>query len=362
MPLANDSYRGLTSLADDGDLLNLAWTVDEREFLAVDLAALLTGELADEIATGLPTIGSYLVQDPYGEAFLGPTVAALNPTAAGRLHVTAAAGVIPLLHALAGLAGRESAYILGDVYPDLPHWVRMAGGRCVSRFDFATADHVRNIVRGGARLVLLDRPALAGVSMAHDELRELCSRLPEQVTVVVDEAYANYLPPEDSVVPLVDEVPNLVVVRSVSKGYGMGGLRVGFAVSSPEVTPRLRELLPPMLPSSLSLRLARAILAAGDVFGPLRSRVAQARSETLAVFDDAGVHGARPAARHVPFLFFADEDDPGPVRLRSLGILGKRHTYWSERQRSTAYRYRLSVPLRSDRMALLRAKLGGLTA
>ncbi|MEV8512001.1 aminotransferase class I/II-fold pyridoxal phosphate-dependent enzyme [Dactylosporangium sp. NPDC051484] len=332
--------------------------MDEREFLAADLGGLIAAELTDEVAAGLPAVYSYLVQDPYGERWLGPTVAELFPMAGSG--VTVGAGVIALLHALAGLAGRDPVYVLGDVYPDLPHWMVAAGGRCVSRFDFGNADdadHAGNVAACGARLVLIERPALTGPTMDLPRLRTFCASLPAGVAVLVDESYANYHPPAYSAVPLTADLPNLAVVRGLAKGYGLGGIRVGYCVSSAGLTDRVRALVPPMLAASLSLRLARAVLALGDVTGPLRARIAQVRAETLELFERAGIVGAQPAGEHIPFMFFDDEGDPGPTRLRAAGVLGKRHNYWSERRRTAAYRYRISLPLRAERMASLRARL-----
>ena len=50
--------------------------------------------------------------------------------------------------------------------------------------------------------------------------------------VVVDESYASYLGPPESAAALTLEAPNLLVLRSVSKGYCAGGLRVGYVVAS----------------------------------------------------------------------------------------------------------------------------------
>lgn len=72
-----------------------------------------------------------------------------------------------------------------------------------------------------------------------EEVRGLLKALPSSKLVVLDEAYAQYAAewPEypDSVPSLVDEFDNVVVLRTFSKVYGLAGLRVGYAVGSPEV-------------------------------------------------------------------------------------------------------------------------------
>lgn len=76
--------------------------------------------------------------------------------------------------------------------------------------------------------------------------------------VVVDQAYVEcgYSP---SFAPLVERHPNLVVARTMSKAYGLGGLRVGYLIADPALVDLLLRL---RIPFSISLVAARACLAA----------------------------------------------------------------------------------------------------
>src|SRR5207247_1161873 len=74
--------------------------------------------------------------------------------------------------------------------------------------------------------------------------------------VVVDESYASYLGPPESAAALTLEAPNLLVLRSVSKGYCAGGLRVGYVVASAPLARAVREVAAPLAVSSLTLGLA----------------------------------------------------------------------------------------------------------
>jgi histidinol-phosphate/aromatic aminotransferase/cobyric acid decarboxylase-like protein len=138
----------------------------------------------------------------------------------------------------------------------------------------------------------------------------------------------------------------------------MGGLRLGYCVASEALSPRVRAAVPPMLATSLSLRLGRAILSLGDITRTLREWVEVARAEAMTLLDEAGFTAPTPASTHLPLLFYPSEDAPAAVGLRARGVLGKRHIYWSERHRGNAVRYRLSVPLRHDRMVSFRVRLG----
>jgi histidinol-phosphate aminotransferase len=95
-----------------------------------------------------------------------------------------------------------------------------------------------------------------------DVLLAFLRQVPAYILVVLDEAYNEYLNPEDqyNAVPWVAEFPNLLVSRSFSKAYGLAGLRVGYAISSPEVADLLNRVRQPFNVNSLALAAAEAAL------------------------------------------------------------------------------------------------------
>ncbi|HEV8516347.1 MAG TPA: aminotransferase class I/II-fold pyridoxal phosphate-dependent enzyme [Candidatus Limnocylindrales bacterium] len=77
--------------------------------------------------------------------------------------------------------------------------------------------------------------------------------------VVVDEAYHEFT--GQTVVALRSRHPNLVVVRTLSKGFALAGIRVGYAIATRETIARLERLRPPGSISTISAQLAAAALA-----------------------------------------------------------------------------------------------------
>lgn len=73
--------------------------------------------------------------------------------------------------------------------------------------------------------------------------------------VVVDEAYIEFSP-EDSAVKLLNKYPNLIVLKTLSKAFGMAGLRIGVGFASPEIASLFIQLKPPYNISSESQRVA----------------------------------------------------------------------------------------------------------
>lgn len=74
-----------------------------------------------------------------------------------------------------------------------------------------------------------------------DELRRFVDAVPEDVIVCMDEAYIHFVEDPDypSTIPLAQEYDNVLVTRTFSKAYGLGGVRVGYGIGHPELLRRL---------------------------------------------------------------------------------------------------------------------------
>lgn len=98
------------------------------------------------------------------------------------------------------------------------------------------------------------------------------ARVPSRVLVVIDEAYGEYLPPErQSPAPgWLAKFPNLVLSRTLSKAYGLAGLRVGFGLAHPDVAELMNRVRQPFNVNHLAMVAATAAL--GDDAFIARSR------------------------------------------------------------------------------------------
>lgn len=93
-------------------------------------------------------------------------------------------------------------------------------------------------------------------------LEAFLARVPEHVLVVLDEAYTEYLAPDQryDAVAWIARFPNLLVSRTFSKAYGLAGLRVGYGLGSPEVIDLLNRVRQPFNVCSVGLAAAAAAL------------------------------------------------------------------------------------------------------
>ena len=117
------------------------------------------------------------------------------------------------------------------------------------------------------RLVLVCTPNNpTGPAVREDELRAFLAKVPSDVLVVIDEAYLEFTTEETvpDALALYREYPNVAVLRTFSKAYGLAGLRVGYAVAREEVATALRKAATPFGVSDLAQQAAIASLAAYD--------------------------------------------------------------------------------------------------
>ena len=119
-------------------------------------------------------------------------------------------------------------------------------------------------VDDNTRLIFIANPNNpTGTWVGLDEIEALMAKVPEQVLVVVDEAYYEYASNKHeygSALALQALYPNLVITRTFSKAYGLASLRVGYAISHPDVADILNRIRQPFNINSMALAAAVAVL------------------------------------------------------------------------------------------------------
>lgn len=129
-------------------------------------------------------------------------------------------------------------------------------------------------IRADTRMVFVANPNNpTGTFTPWNELLAFIERVPPTVLVVVDEAYGEYLPPglESPAVAWVSKHPNVVLSRTLSKAYGLAGLRVGYGVASPEVAEVMNRVRQPFNVNHLALVAAAAALEDHDFIAKSRA-------------------------------------------------------------------------------------------
>ncbi|MFL5819609.1 MAG: pyridoxal phosphate-dependent aminotransferase [Solirubrobacteraceae bacterium] len=121
-------------------------------------------------------------------------------------------------------------------YPLYPLMARWAGGRAVPVHDGHDPEALLSAVTERTRVVALCNPNdPTGAYLAVDRLRDLLERLPDGVTVLLDEALGDFVDaePPGASLGLLDDFPGLLTFRSFSKAYGLAGMRCGYVLGGP---------------------------------------------------------------------------------------------------------------------------------
>jgi histidinol-phosphate aminotransferase len=128
-------------------------------------------------------------------------------------------------------------------------------------------DAMADAITDRTRLVLVCSPNNpTGPAVHRDELEHFLDRVPDDVLVVLDEAYREFVRDEQAADALAAyrDRPNVAVLRTFSKAYGLAGLRVGYAVAHTPVADALRKTAVPFGVSGLAQEAAMASLRAED--------------------------------------------------------------------------------------------------
>jgi histidinol-phosphate aminotransferase len=123
-----------------------------------------------------------------------------------------------------------------------------------------------------------------------NELREFIARTPRETNILVDEAYFHYAdtPDYESVMPLINDHPNLIVARTFSKVYGMAGLRCGYCVAQPQMIERMRPHQSWDSVNIMALTAAVASLNDADQVATGRRRNSETRASLTSELDRMG--------------------------------------------------------------------------
>ncbi|GGQ74702.1 MULTISPECIES: histidinol-phosphate transaminase [Streptomyces] len=157
--------------------------------------------------------------------------------------------------------------------------------------DVHDLDAMADAITDRTRLIFVCNPNNpTGTVVKRAELERFLDRVPRDVLVVLDEAYREFIrdPEVPDGVELYRERPNVCVLRTFSKAYGLAGLRIGFAIAHEPVAEALRKTAVPFGVSQLAQEAAIASLRAEDA---LLGRVGSLVCERLRVVEALRAQG-----------------------------------------------------------------------
>lgn len=282
------------------DFLQLARTPVQQ------LSPYVPGKPVDELARELGLNPADIIKLASNENPLGPSPLALDAIEKALPELTRYpdGNGFELKQALAAHYGLDAAQVtLGNGSNDVLElvakaWLEPGNNAVFSQYAFAVypiatlaagaecrevparvhghdLDAMLAAIDGNTRVVFIANPNNpTGTWFDINALEQFLAAVPEQVLVVLDEAYIEYASGSElpNGVKYLARYPNLVVSRTFSKAYGLAALRVGYALSSPQVAEVLNRVRQPFNVNSLALAAACAALKDEDYL--FRSRLA----------------------------------------------------------------------------------------
>lgn len=277
------------------------------------------------------------------------SLAARHAGAVGSSGVVAGAGSQALIASLPRLRPPAQVAVIGHAYAEHALSWRRAGHR-VREIPSPEAVTEHDMV-----VVLINPNNPDGHSLLPADLFPLADRLAERGGwLVVDEAFADTRP-EISLAPFTGRHPALWVLRSFGKFFGLAGLRLGFALTTPLLANTLREALGPWAVSGPALWAAGLALADQPWIVATRIRLREAAAVLDQDLQAAGltVRGGTPLFRlasspHAAALF---------VRAAQAGVLVRIFT-----EEARSHWLRFGLPADDDARARLQAVLAAAPA
>lgn len=177
--------------------------------------------------------------------------------------------------------------------------------------DYGTdVDALLALVSERTRVVFVANPNNpTGSFLPRGEIARLHAALPAGVLLVIDQAYGEYVSPEDDdgALALAEAHANVLVTRTFSKIYGLAGERIGWATGHPALIDTLNRIRGPFNVSSTGQAMALAAVADQDFVVHARDHNRRERQRFVAALNAMGNHGLRPLPSEANFVLILFE-------------------------------------------------------
>ena len=161
-----------------------------------------------------------------------------------------------------------------------------------------------------ARVVVVCRPHNpTGTVEPAADIELFLQRVPSDTVVLLDEAYVEFLAPEHRIdaLSLVKRFPNVVVLRTFSKAYGLAGLRIGYGFCAPDLARRLWTM---QLPFGVGITGLVAVAASYDAESQLQQRIRMIASERRYLRKRLHSMGVYSTDGHANFVYLPANSRP----------------------------------------------------
>jgi len=183
---------------------------------------------------------------------------------------------------------------------------------------------MKNSITEKTRLIWLCNPNNpTGTMFSEKVLFDFLESVPKHVIIVYDEAYNEYVTNDDyphNSISLLEKYPNIIILRTFSKIYGLAALRVGYTIASEEILSNIDKIRPPFNVNSIAQAAAIAALSDQDFLKRSYDINKEGKEYLYNCFEEMGIWYAPSEANHI-FLDSGKECNEVFLELQKKGVI-----------------------------------------
>lgn len=179
-------------------------------------------------------------------------------------------------------------------------------------------DGILNAINDKTRLIFITNPNNpTGTYIPKSEMDRLMNNIPEHVVVIYDEVYYQFVDAPDftTALPYVKAGKNIIAINSFSKAYGLAGLRIGYAYSTPKLAQYVSQLRRPFMLNTLAMEGAMAALKDTDFIKETVDLVVNERPFLYKALDEVNMEYWKTQAN---FIFMKPKISPDEFEQKML--------------------------------------------
>jgi histidinol-phosphate aminotransferase len=229
--------------------------------------------------------------------------------------------ILQVLHAMTSPG--ESMVMTSPTFDGYPIFAQMARLRSVTVPLDQHGHHDLDAMAEAAsqaRVVVACRPHNpTGTIESAADIERFLQRVQPDTVVLLDEAYVEFLSPDYRIdaPDLVERYPNVVVLRTFSKAYGLAGLRIGYGFCAPELARRLWTM---QLPFGIGITSLVAVAASYDAEDQLQQRIRMIASERRFMRMRLRAMGVYSTDGHANFVYLPARGRPWRDAFDGTGL------------------------------------------
>jgi len=255
-------------------------------------------------------------------------LAALHNVKRDQIVLGCGSGEILCMAAMAFLKSGKSLVEAAPTFPALGKLAQTAGIGLAdvplnSSYEHDLPAMLDRVTSNAALVYIVNPNNPTGTLTPRKDIEAFIAKLPAGVTVLIDEAYHHFVAPTADYESFLDRPiadPRVIVARTFSKIYGLAGMRIGYAVATPENAKRLAAGFPAW---SVSVVSARAASAALDDLDYVRLGIQRNTADRQEFMKQAAARNLHPIASQTNFIMMNPQRPPDEViaHLKKRNIL-----------------------------------------